>query len=84
MELSDLFERPAWKSLTPGQRRELRIAAKQAQMEAAVPVLVKESLIVMMAAGKLRNAEPLSEDDDRRLLEAIERIESAKTVFYAR
>ena len=81
LELSDLFEKRIMHNATPVERRVLRELARQCQWKAAVPALMSESIVVLMAAGMLDKGEALSKADDDRLMLAIERIESAKAVF---
>lgn len=84
LELSDLFEKRLMHNATPAERRVLRELARQCQWKAAVPALMSESIVVLMAAGKIDKGEPLTPADDDRLMLAIERIESAKAVFCGR
>jgi hypothetical protein len=84
LELSDLFEKRLMHNATPAERRVLRELARQCQWKAAVPALMSESIVVLMAAGMLDKGEALSKADDARLMLAIERIESAKAVFCGR
>jgi len=81
LDLSDLFEKRLMHNATPAERRVLRELARQAQWKAAVPALMSESIVVLLAAGMLDKGEALSKADDARLMLAIERIESAKQVF---
>ena len=67
-----------------GTDRQLRELARQSQWKAAVPALMTESIVVLMAAGKIDKGEPLTPADDDRLMLAIERIQSVKAVFCGR
>ena len=84
LELSDLFEKRLMHNATPAERRVLRELARQCQWKAAVPALMSESIVVLLAAGILDKGQSLSQADDARLMLAIERIESAKAVFCGR
>jgi hypothetical protein len=84
LELSDLFEKRLMHNATPAERRVLREQARQAQWKAAVPALMSESIVVLLAAGMVDKGQALSRADDARLMLAIERIESAKGVFCGR
>jgi hypothetical protein len=84
LELSDLFEKRLMHNATPAERRVLRELARQSQWKAAVPALMSESIVVLLAAGMVDKGQPLSKADDARLMLAIERIESAKAVFCGR
>ena len=81
LEMADLFPQRLMHNATPAQRRELRELARQSQWKAAIPALYTEGLVVQIAAGQLSKGNPLSKADDKRLMLAIERIESAKGVF---
>jgi len=81
LELSDLFEKRLMHNATPAERRVLRELARQAQWKAAIPALMSESIVVLLAAGLLDKGQVLSKADDARLMLAIERIESTKAVF---
>ncbi len=84
LEMSDLFPERITHKATKQQRRELRQLAKQAQWKAALPVVHRECLVVIVAAGKMLSGEMLAQADNNRLAEAIERIESAKAVLCGR
>ena len=83
-KLSDLFEKRITHAATPAERRELRQAAKLAQWKAALPLMHRECLVVIVAAGKILSGEMLAQADNNRLAKAIDRIESAKAVLCGR
>ena len=84
LELSDLFEKRISHYTPPAERRALRERARQSQWKAAVPALMTESIVVLLAAGIIDKGERLSNADDDRLMLAIERIQSVKAVFCGR
>lgn len=80
LQLADLYpERHT--PLKPDHRRELREYAKQANWRAALNVLALETAVVRMAAGQLKTWQTLSEEDDRRLAVAHDRICDAQAVL---
>ena len=84
LEMGDLFPKRITHATTPKERRELRELARQSQWKAALPVLMTEATVVMVAAQQVNDDRPLSRDDVDRLGSAIERIESARKLFHAR
>jgi len=84
LELSDLFEKRISHYTPPAERRQLQELARQSQFKAAVPALMTESIVVLLAAGMIDKGTPLSQADDDRLMLAIERIESCRKVFCGR
>jgi hypothetical protein len=84
LEMGDLFPKRISHYTPPAERRRLRELARQSQFKAAIPSLYTEGLVVQLAAGQLSKGKPLSEADDKRLMMAIDRIESAKGVFCGR
>lgn len=79
-EWRDLFPRRIDSTLSPAERSQIREAAKQAQWAAALSVLGREATVVLIAAREVR-AGPLSADDEARVVEAAQRIESARMVL---
>ena len=80
LSLADLF--PA--RLAPQTEQERRSAwrlARQGQWGAALEVLATEALIVLFAGQQLATWRHLSEEDDRRLALACDRIEQAKAIL---
>lgn len=81
LTLADLFvERPqdTQHVKTPQERREARERALLWRLKSMLPDIYRESLIVLMAAGKLNHGEHLSPEDDERLMLAVQRIEHAR------
>jgi hypothetical protein len=74
LTLADLFP-VRLKPQTPEQRRAIRQWARQTQWSAALQVLSLEARIVLIAARQLARWHYLSEDDDARLADAVERID---------
>lgn len=81
LELTDLFPARITHNATPAERRELRELARQSQWLAALPALMSEANVVLVAAGMVDKGERLTAADDERLKLAIERIASARLVL---
>jgi hypothetical protein len=80
LRLSDLFHAPIT-CATPEERKETRQRVREANWSAALSVLALEARVVLVAARQLKYWQTLDEDDDRRLLEALKRIESAANIL---
>lgn len=81
LTLADLFpERPRGPD-TPDDRRRRRLAARQHQWAAALPVLEFESRILLIAAEDLLKGLILSDDEVARVRTAAERIEGIRSTL---
>lgn len=80
LELADLFP-DRIKDPSPQARREAREAFKRSSWAAALGVLARESVIVLIAARDLRAADVFAGEDADRLALAVERIEGAREVL---
>ncbi|QNK00980.1 CHC2 zinc finger domain-containing protein [Dyella telluris] len=76
--LSDLFEKSDWRNDGKFQRSRL---SREADWAAAIGLLVRESLIVILAAQETAGGAALGADDMARLSMSIERITRAREVL---
>lgn len=82
LTLSDLFERPDWKSETGNLRRPNAIRhSREADWAAALNVLATEAGIVEIAATETASGVTLSPGDMDRLAVAIRRVRDARKVL---
>lgn len=73
---SDLQPPRGWPE-SPEDRRKARRSLREAGWSAALQVLALESKVVHVAAKQVASWQPLSEEDDARLTQAVERITGA-------
>lgn len=66
---------------SPEERRQTRRAIREAGWASALTGLVLEAKVVLIAARQLAQWQCLSEDDDARLAQAVERIDHAATML---
>ncbi|MDR7134400.1 hypothetical protein J2X06_001584 [Lysobacter niastensis] len=66
---------------SPEERRRARRAIREAGWASALAVLSIEATVVRIAAAQVARWQPLSEDDDRRVALAVERIDRAAAVM---
>lgn len=66
---------------SPEERRHARRAIREAGWASAVAVLAMEAKVALIAARQLARWQYLSEDDDKRLAEAVKRIDHASNVL---
>ncbi|MEZ5462320.1 hypothetical protein [Dokdonella sp.] len=78
--LADLYP-VRLKPQTPEERRTAQRAARQSQWGAALDMLALESNVALIAAGELLHDRPLTWDDFVRLVQACDRIQSARDVL---
>jgi DNA primase len=83
MEIGDLFVKKPTKDMSFAERSALREHGRQARWRAALNAMGLETKIVVIAGRQIKKQEPLNEDDERRLDEALERIDSAREVLNA-
>lgn len=69
---------------TPEGRRAARLAFRRSAWAAALDVLGLETKIVVIAGRQVKAAQPLNDEDERRLDAALERIDSAREVLCGR
>lgn len=81
LTIADLFPERIRTDDSPEERRRRRLAARQHQWGAALPILEFEARLVLIAANDLRAGRTLSDDDLQRLAVAVERIEDARQHF---
>jgi len=81
LELSDLFVKRESTSMTHAERSALREHGRQAQWKAALNVLGLEAKVVVIAGRDIKQGRPLNDDDERRLDEALIRIDAARGVL---
>ena len=83
LQLADLFPvrlRPA----TAAEHREARRRARECGLYAAIDVLATEATIVQLASRQLARWQCLTPEDDKRLAEAVERVDNARGVLCVR
>lgn len=80
LELADLFPERA-NDPSPEARQRAREAFKRSAWAAALRVLVRETTVVLAAAGMLRQGVALTTEDDARLSLAMQRLENARGVL---
>lgn len=80
LELADLYPERI-KDTSPEARQRAREAFKRDGRRAALGVLSRECLVVLAAAGMLRQGLALTADDDNRLTLAMQRIDDARAVL---
>lgn len=66
---------------SPDEQRRARRALREAGWTAALSVLAVEATVVRIAAAQVARWEPLSDEDDARLAQALARIDGAANVF---
>ena len=66
---------------SPEERRQSRVAIREAGWASALGVLALEAKVALIAARQLARWQVLSEEDDKRLAEAVERIDHAAGVL---
>jgi hypothetical protein len=81
LSLGDLFVKKPTASMTFGERSALREHARQAQWRAALNVVGLESKIIVIAGRTIKSGKTLDDEDEKRLDEALERIDSAREVL---
>ena len=80
LTLADLFpERLA--PLTPTERCEARRRVQESAWGGALDVLVHEATVILVAARQMDRREPLTAEDDERLLLALQRVTDAQGVL---
>lgn len=79
--MSDLYPKRETKDMTPAERRQLWLQAKQSQWAAALDVLEREARIIQIAGKQIADGIPLDETDGERLNQAVQRIEAARLVL---
>lgn len=77
---ADLQPPKTWPE-TPAERHKARRALREMGWSAALQTLALEATVVLLASRDLARWQPLSEDDDRRLAVAVERIDRASAVL---
>lgn len=83
MTLADLFPRLRLRRTrrTEQEKRETRAEFNRHAWCAAVRVLAREAMVVLIAAQQLQFGRPLAADDHERLTLAMQRIDSARGVL---
>lgn len=81
LELADLFPERITTDDDPHARRQRRIAARQHQWAAALPVVEFESRLVLIVATDMLRGHAPDPADLERLATAVERIEQARDHF---
>jgi hypothetical protein len=81
LSLGDLFVKKPTASMTFAERSALREHARQAQWKAALNVVGLETKIVVIAGRTIKSGKLLDDEDEKRLDEALERIDSARDVL---
>lgn len=80
LQLRDVGPPRSWPE-TPEERRLARRAIRDAGFGAALATLAGEALVVRVAAMQIARWKPLSEEDDARLAQAVDRITRASAVL---
>lgn len=81
MEIGDLFVRKPTNKMTFAERAALREQGRQAQWKAALNVVGLETKIVVIAGRSIKAGKSLDDEDEKRLDEALERIDTAREVL---
>ena len=66
---------------SPEERRKARRAIREVGWASALRVLALESKVALIAARRIAGWQYLSEEDDKRLAEAVDRIDHASAVL---
>lgn len=77
---ADLMPPRSWPQ-TPEEQRRARRAIREAGWSSALSVLALEAKVVQIAGRQLAAWKPLSQEDDERLVQAVERIDHAANVM---
>ena len=77
---ADIMPPRTWPE-SPEERRQARRAIREAGWASALAVLALEAKVVLIAARQLARWQCLTDDDDKRLAEAVERIDRAAAVL---
>lgn len=83
LEIGDLFPQRQ-RDYSEAGRAQARAAFRQSGWVAALNVLGLESKIVVIAGRQIKRRQQLSDEDERRLDEALNRIDSAREVLNGR
>jgi hypothetical protein len=81
LEIGDLFVRKPTKDMSFAERAALREHGRQAQWKAALNVVGFETKIVVIAGRTIKSGKTLDDEDEKRLDEALERIDGAREVL---
>lgn len=77
LQLSNLYERPVTKNMTPQQTRELREKVRMSQWKAARSDIIIEMNVLLLAAGQVYRGFAISKEDLERMLRAGRLLRSA-------
>lgn len=77
LKLSDLYEKPVTRDMTPQQKRELRVKVRMQQWKAVRSDLIIEMNVLLLASGQVYRGFNLSEEDMERMLRAGRILRSA-------
>ena len=69
---------------TPEERRQARQWAQEARWKAALEVLAVEVSVIFLAGRQLATWQPLSDEDDKRLALAVQRVRDSREVLNGR
>lgn len=84
LNLTDLFPLRDLRTMGPEQRRELRRQSLITKHQAALSVLETEATVLLIAANKLGDGEPLNDTDLTRVRVAALRVFDAREALSAR
>lgn len=72
---------PRYWPVSPDEKRKWRQAQREAGFVVALETLAREIVVIQAASAQIARWQPLSEEDDKRLQEAVRRINAAADVF---
>jgi hypothetical protein len=84
LQMADLFQRRDLRTLSDSERRQLHQSLVVSKAQAAMTVLSKEANVLLIAANKLSDGEPLTPDELTRMRVAALKVFDAQEVLCAR
>jgi hypothetical protein len=81
LSLASLYPERNRRDMTPAERSEMRAHARMANWVAVLGVVGLEAKVVIIAGRQIKAGKALNDEDERRLDEALIRIDSAREVL---
>jgi hypothetical protein len=81
LSLASLYPERDRRDMTPAERAEMRARARMANWIAVLGVVGLEAKVVVIAGRQIKAGSPLNDEDEKRLDEALIRIDSAREVL---
>ena len=81
LTVGDLFQRRDLRTMTPAERSQFRQAAILPRWRAAVEVLSHEATVLLIAASKMGDGEPLDDAEQTRVRVAALKVHDAREVL---